>query len=74
MPMAITTGWFSNSEQTGQSQVSARRLSIGPTLTSLLARRDDRLLRDAGLAREDVQGEAAYFWAEWARQRVPWDL
>ncbi len=72
--MAITTAWFSSSERTGQPLVAARRPSIGPLLTLLLARRDDRLLRDAGLTREEVLGEAAFFWAEWSRQRTPWDL
>ncbi|CAM5406488.1 hypothetical protein MAUB1S_06915 [Mycolicibacterium aubagnense] len=71
--MAITTAWFS-SERTGQPQVAARRPSIGPLLTLLLARRDDRLLRDAGLSRDELLGEAAFFWAEWSRQRTPWDL
>ncbi len=47
---------------------------IDPALKVLLDGRDDRLLRDAGLTRESVLGEVAYFWSEWSRQRDPWKL
>ncbi len=47
---------------------------IDPALKVLLDRRDDRLLRDAGLTRESVLGEVAYFWSEWSRQRDLWKL
>ncbi|MCV0397548.1 MAG: DUF1127 domain-containing protein [Rhizobiaceae bacterium] len=40
----------------------------------LLAKRDDRLLRDVGLTREDVLGAERYFWFEWMRIREPWAL
>lgn len=75
--MAIAIDWFRGSKRKGcdvQPPKHAAQASIDPALKVLLDKRDDRLLRDAGLTREDVLGEAAHFWIEWSRQRAPWNL
>ena len=51
-----------------------RPLAADPHLRALVARRDDRLLRDAGLTREEVLGPQGYFWSDWRRLRAPWSL
>ncbi|MDP3899227.1 MAG: DUF1127 domain-containing protein [Mesorhizobium sp.] len=43
-------------------------------LSAVLAKHDDRLLRDVGLSREDLVGPAETFWAEWRRTRETWSL
>ena len=47
---------------------------VDPALQVLLDRRDDRLLRDVGMTRHGVLGEASYFWSEMARLRDLWKL
>jgi uncharacterized protein YjiS (DUF1127 family) len=37
-------------------------------------KRDDRLLRDAGLSPEEAFGPARVFWFEWRSLREPWQL
>lgn len=41
---------------------------IDPALKLLVDRRDERLLRDAGLTRDDVLGPAGIFWQDWVRR------
>jgi len=43
-------------------------------LRHLLARKDDRLLRDIGLTREEILGPEETFRAEWRRMRDTWNL
>lgn len=43
-------------------------------LDAVMAKKDDRLLADAGLTREDVLGAEAHFWREWLRIKEPWAL
>ena len=50
------------------------RFSSDPALFGLLARRDDRLLHDAGLSREDVLGVEGAWWSEWRRSDRGWNL
>jgi len=45
---------------------------IDPALRAVLDKPDDRLLRDVGLTRESVLGEAGRFWFEWSRRSDPW--
>lgn len=69
--------WFPGSKQKEcgmQLRKHVVQPPIDPALKVLLDRKDDRLLRDAGLTREGVLGEGAYFWIEWTRQRAPWNL
>lgn len=75
--MAITIGWFRSSKRKEcdmQPPKHVTQASVDPALKVLLDRQDDRLLRDAGLTRQGVLGEAAYFWIEWSRHRAPWNL
>jgi hypothetical protein len=75
--MAIAIGWFRSSKRKRCDMPSpkrAARTSIDPALKVVLDKRDDRLLRDAGLTRQGVLGEAAYFWSEWSRQRATSNL
>lgn len=58
-----------------RSDSEARRpLVEDPEVRALVARRDDRLLRDVGLTREEALGPQGYFWSEWTRTREPWSL
>jgi hypothetical protein len=75
MPMAVYRfGRAKREERDAQLRKQDARASIDPALKVLLDRRDDRLLRDAGLTRESVLGEGAYFWSEWSLRRDPWNL
>lgn len=47
---------------------------VDPALQVLLDRRDDRLLRDVGMTRHGVLGEASYFWSEMARLQDLWKV
>lgn len=58
--------------RTAQPRNAETRLAADPALKLLLERRDDRLLRDAGLTRAGVLGEAEVFWSERARRRDLW--
>lgn len=70
MAMAISRAEFVENPTEDREQ----SLAADPHLRALVARRDDRLLRDAGLAREDVLGPQGYFWSDWRRLRTPWSL
>ena len=63
---------------TGPSDVRERDVETidanDPALRALVARRDDRLLRDVGLTRADALGPQGFFWFEWSREREPWSL
>ena len=50
------------------------RLSSDPALFGLLARRDDRLLDDVGLTREDVLGTEGAWWRGWFGSDRGWNL
>jgi hypothetical protein len=47
---------------------------ISPALRYILARKDDRLLRDVGLTREDILGPEETYRAEQRRMRDTWNL
>ena len=64
---------FSRSATDAPSPAEPRR-RIGSALRAILARHDDRLLRDIGLTREDVLGPEDAFLAEWNQIRAPWSL
>ena len=49
-------------------------MSVDAPLRAVLDKKDDRLLRDAGLTREDVLGQEETFRREWQRLREPWML
>ena len=40
----------------------------------LLRKPDDRLIRDIGLTREEIEGPEKAFWREWAHQKKIWNL
>lgn len=50
------------------------RSHLSRELRDLLARKDDRLLRDIGLTREEILGPEETFRAEWRRSRDTWNL
>ncbi len=65
--MAMPIYWFGRAkraERDAQPRKQEAWAPIDPALKVLLDRRDDRLLCDAGLTRESVLGEMAYFWSE----------
>ncbi len=74
--MAMPIHWFGRAKREEHDAQPRKQepAPIDPALNVLLGRPDDRLLRDAGLTRESVLGEAAHFWSEWSRRRDPWKL
>ncbi len=53
---------------------SRRTYSLSRELRHLLARKDDHLLRDIGLTREDILGPEETYRSEWRRMRDTWNL
>ena len=49
-------------------------MTLDAPLSAVLEKAGDRLLRDAGLTREDALGAEEAFRREWRRQRQPWML
>jgi hypothetical protein len=74
MAMALDRPGFPGSYFDDTRSEARRPLIEDPNVRALVARRDDRLLRDVGLTREDVLGPQGYFWSEWLRIRAPWSL
>jgi hypothetical protein len=70
---AMTTAFFDSSHDHASAKASTRP-AISPALRDILARKDDRLLRDVGLTREDIIGPEETFRAEWRRMRDTWNL
>ena len=65
--MAMPIHWFGRAKREEcdvRPWKQEARAPIDSALIVLLDRPDDRLLRDAGLTRESVLGEVAYFWCE----------
>jgi hypothetical protein len=48
--------------------------AVSAALRAILARKDDRLLRDVGLTREDILGPEETYRAEQRRMRDTWNL
>jgi hypothetical protein len=40
----------------------------------ILAKHDDRLIRDIGKTREELLGPEKAFWSEWLKQKARWEL
>ena len=73
--MAMTVPWFDRvvpDERVRRSRTPKTRAPLDPALKVLLDRRDDRLLRDVGLTREEVLGEADTLRSELSRLRSRW--
>lgn len=72
----MTTAYFDAASLPAAVERPALRRS--PTLTralrDLLAKKDDRLLRDIGLTREDILGLEETARADWRRTRETWNL
>ncbi|WP_282607687.1 hypothetical protein [Pelagibius sp. Alg239-R121] len=58
-------------ERNDQPDTQDVNLPIAHAPKELLEKKDDRLLRDVGLARDSASGEIARFWSEWSRRRGP---
>ncbi|WP_127599476.1 DUF1127 domain-containing protein [Nitratireductor alexandrii] len=65
------TGWFARLRKTAAAP--AKPELDAPT-RDLLAKRDDRLLRDIGISRAALQGRDAVVFEDLARQRRLWQL
>lgn len=74
MAMAIGLSGIEDTRIEREEARAARRDRIGDALRAVLNKRDDRLLRDAGLTREDVLGAEGMFWHERSRERTLWSL
>ncbi len=74
MAMALDRPGFAGRYFDDTKGAAHQPLAEDPAVRALVARRDDRLLRDVGLTREEALGPAGYFWSEWARIRAPWSL
>lgn len=46
----------------------------GDALRDILNKRDDRLIEDAGLTREEILGPERSFWSQWLKIKQPWQL
>lgn len=69
--MAIPNEWFGYARiwrHEARKQVAREEAPVDPALKLLLDRGDERLLRDAGLTRDDVLGPAGIFWHDWMRR------
>ncbi|MFN4764796.1 hypothetical protein ACKGJN_16830, partial [Gillisia sp. Q332] len=51
-----------------RERAARKEAPADPALKLLLDRGDERLLRDAGLTRDDVLGPAGIFWHDWMRR------
>ena len=51
-----------------------RRSGIDRALRELVAKRDDRLLRDIGLSRQDLIGPERSYWLGWNARQSFWQL
>ncbi|MBO6901505.1 MAG: hypothetical protein JJ864_09165 [Rhizobiaceae bacterium] len=51
-----------------------RLIPAGPSWATVVAKKDDRLLRDIGLTRREALGVSDYFRYEWNRRPEPWSL
>lgn len=69
--MTVPVHWFARAGG-GRREVREEKAPgtppIDPALKLLVDRRDERLLRDAGLTRDNVLGPAGIFWQDWVRR------
>lgn len=74
MAMAIGLSGLEDTRRSNREERTAREGRIGAALRAVLDKRNDRLLRDAGLTREDVLGAEGMFWHERSRDSTLWSL
>lgn len=72
MTMAIE--WSGVADIEARPALGKTGMTVDAPLRAVLEKTDDRLLRDAGLTREDALGPEAAFRREWQRLREPWLL
>jgi len=53
---------------------AANPAHLTKALRDILRRKDDRLIADIGMIREDILGPEENFRQEWARLKQPWQL
>ncbi|MFH1795122.1 MAG: DUF1127 domain-containing protein [Pseudomonadota bacterium] len=71
----MTTAFFDATDiPVERARPTSPRTHLSRELRYLLARKDDRLLRDIGLTREEILGPEETFRAEWRRMRDTWNL
>jgi len=73
MAMAIDWAGVAGDPQDKEGR-RRRHLRADALLAALLTRHDDRLLRDAGLSRDEVLDPEESFRRDWARHRAMWSL
>jgi hypothetical protein len=74
-PMAMTFDWpRARTNRDWSFNWRLPRLGGNAALDAVLAKKDDRLLADAGLTRERVLGAEGYFRQQWSHIREPWTL
>lgn len=74
MAMAIGLSGLEDARTRHEDARAQRKGRIGAALRAVLGRRDDRLLRDAGLTREDVLGAEGAYRHERSREKTSWSL
>lgn len=73
--MTMAIDWTGIAADPQENEEERREsLRADPALARLIDRQDDRLLRDAGLARDDVLGPEESFRREWASAKALWAL
>ncbi len=72
----MTTAYFDAAglAATIERPTSRSAATLTRALRDLLAKKDDRLLRDIGLTREDILGLEETARADWRRTRETWSL
>lgn len=74
MAMAIGLSGLEDTRSEHTEPGLRRRERIGDALRAVLNRNDDRLLRDAGLTREDVLGAEGTYRHQRSREKSDWSL
>jgi hypothetical protein len=68
-------GYFGDVERVAADESEpAHAADEARTYRDILAKHDDRLIRDIGRTREELLGPEKAFWSEWLKVKAPWQL